>query len=141
MISTGKTGTTKMVITYDEPPTTLMNAGITLTAVRKIVLPDSITAVTQFQEARNIEEINLENITTVGEGAFYGLAADTDPITVRLPNVRRIEMEAFIEANADIYIPADVTEVEEDAFLDAKTLHYSGNLPGAPWGATEWIRD
>lgn len=88
--------------------------------IQSIILPPTLEYIGQeaFAGAFELKEIIIPNtIKFIGANAFYN------------------------NVSADIYLPPVFLEVENDAFLDAKTLHYSGNLPGAPWGAQEWIQD
>lgn len=92
--------------------------------------------------ATRCKKINLEHIKTVGDVALAGIATGNEtPIVLHLDSVREIGADAFADANAIIYLNKDVAHVESGAFSNAKSLHYAGDLEGAPWGAVEWIKN
>ena len=115
-----------------------------LATFETVHLPKQITILSAnaFIAATRCKKINLENVITVADAALAALATENEePIVLRLDSVEEIAVDAFAEANAIIHLNKNVRYVEDDAFRNVKSLHYSGNLEGAPWGALEWIKD
>ncbi|MBP5371405.1 MAG: leucine-rich repeat domain-containing protein [Bacteroidales bacterium] len=78
------------------------------------IIPDDVTSIREyaFQELSSLTSITIPNgVTSIGEGAFCytGLTS--------------------------ISIPESVTSIGYYAFDDIKTVLYSGNATGSPWGA------
>lgn len=89
-----------------------------------------------------LKKINLENLEFVGDYALAGASVAIEDVpVVHLDNVKEIGENAFLDAKLIIYLNKDVEIVNPQAFTGAKELHYKGELEGAPWGATEWIKD
>lgn len=113
-------------------------------SIKSIHIPPqiSIIEIEAFLEATNCEKANLENIEVAKQRSFVALAAEREqPIKVHLNNIVTIGEEAFGYAKAIIYMNEKVAEVGDHAFEEVPELHYKGKLPGAPWGAQEWIKD
>lgn len=105
-------------------------------------LPPFKTVMVNVNYCVRARKINLEHVEVIIEESFINLASEVDtPIELHLDNVIEIGGNAFGGANAIIYLNKNVKSVADNAFEGIETLHYSGNLPGAPWGAQEWIQD
>lgn len=92
-----------------------------------------------------VDTKNLKNITLPPtlEKIEHVVFPGSGLTEVKIPDtVKSIGENAFAECyDAVIYLPATIGYVSESAFAEVKTLHYSGELEGAPWGAKEWIKD
>lgn len=112
--------------------------------IKSIHIPPQITTIETdaFVGTVICEKINLENIMIVKNHSFSGLAVQREqPIKINLNNIIEIGEDAFGDANAIIYLNENVEDVSYNAFVNTTELHYKGNLPNAPWGALNWIKD
>ena len=94
-----------------------------------------------------LEKINFENVEEFGQEscAGWGVGPATTRLELHLDSAKIIGEGAFggIQGRdfSEIYLNENVEQVGEYAFEGLDVLHYKGSLPGAPWGATEWIKD
>ena len=112
--------------------------------IKSLHIPPQITVIENnvLEGATFCEKIDLKNIEVAKNYSFAGLAIDKEqPIKVHLNNIVTVGEGAFGDAKAIIYLNENVEAVENDAFYRVPELHYKGNLPGAPWGAIKWIKD
>lgn len=130
--------------TFDEDVVEIKVGEVPLTElIDELFLPKELKRIgpATFAGIDKIQSIILPpTLEYIGQGVFAGAVKLKEII---IPNtINFIGAEAFYgNISADIYLPPVFFEVEDNAFLDVKTLHYSGSLPGAPWGAQEWIQD
>lgn len=134
---------TVMEIHYNEPVYSIISTEQSLNHnVTEIYLPKELKIIgSQFMtSATKLENIILPpTLERIEEAAF----AEASLHTVKIPDtIKDIGPYAFVmNGSADITLPSTVKSVGEGAFEGIKTLHYAGDLEGAPWGAQEWIRD
>lgn len=127
---------------YNEPVYSIGSEQSLNRLVTEVYLPKELKVIeSQFMaSATKLENIILPpTLEGIGEAAF----AEAGLRTVKIPEtIKKIGPYAFVmNQQADIYLPSTVSSVKEGAFEGIKTLHYAGDLEGAPWGAQEWIKD
>ena len=118
------------------------------TNCKKVYLPKSIQTIGEaafYQFANSVELFVIEKGTSINLGnACFGNAdgakiiVNREQITMGFSIIDAISIE---EANAEVYFPANAVITGQNNSLQGCTLHYAGNAQGAPWGATEWIRE
>lgn len=132
---------TMVFVKLPQEATTIMENGTMMDAF-EIHLPPQIKKIDTYCFAGwpNIIKINMENVELVGEGACsnWGAVGSEDGVEIHLDSVKEVEPEAFVDANAVVYLNDKVETVGANAFMGIKHLYYHGDLEGAPWGANEW---
>lgn len=133
---------TIMEVHYNEPVYSIGSEQNLNHLVTEVYLPKELKVIaSQFMaNATKLENIILPpTLEEIGEAAF----AEAGLRTVKIPDtIKKIGPYAFVmNQQAGIYLPSTVRSVGGGAFEGIKTLHYAGDLVGAPWGAKEWIKD
>lgn len=104
------------------------------TNLKNVILPNSVTKIedSAFYGCKKLININLENVTSIGESAFaycYNLANNETGLILN-NNLTIIKSSTFIECvNMKLYsLPNNITEIESYAFKKCYKITLS-NLP------------
>lgn len=118
----------KVAIAEGSKLTTIGESAFEGTAIESIIIPENVTKIGDgaFDECANLSTVDIKsikNITVDGYGVFVGCSIST----VTFPEgMKTIPAYMFASAgfaeNAEITIPASVTEIGSDAFCKAEKL-------------------
>ena len=102
-----------------------------------VTIPNSIKYIESetFRGCSGLTSVTIPNsVTSLGWGAFYDCGGLT---SVTIPNsVTSIGNYAFNDCyQMNAIIPSTVQTIGEQAFLNVKTIAYTGDITGSPWGA------
>lgn len=127
---------------FNEPVYSLSSGQSINRLITEVYLPRELKVISSqmMAGATKLENIILPpTLEKIEEAAFV----EANLRTVKIPDtIKEIGPYAFVmNQYANITLPSTVSIVGEGAFEGIKTLHYAGSLEGAPWGATEWIKD
>lgn len=116
-----------------------MNGTNSDTGIYTVTLPKSVWKISRnaFKNARALTSITMPGVTTIQDNAFDTCAFKSIVLPDGLTNIGK-EIFRACSNLTEITIPNSVKNIDSRAFYgvwNLTTIHYSGTLEGAPWGA------